>query len=313
MFNIGIDLGGTNIAAGIVDESGNLLAKKSIATRAERDAEEIIKDMAMLAIDIVRENGYTMDEIQSLGIGTPGAVDKENGEIVYACNLPFSHTPIVNEIRKYIDKPTYIENDANCAAWAEAKAGAAKGVSDAVMITLGTGIGGGIVINGNLYSGINHVAAELGHMVIQADGVQCNCGRKGCFEGYASATALIRMTKEVADKNKESKIWEYYKKDGKITGKTAFLAADDGDLTAKEVVETYIKYLGCGITNIVNIFQPEILVIGGGIINQGETLLKPVRQYVSKNSYDRDVTATKITGAVLGNDAGIIGAALLKE
>lgn len=312
MIYVGIDLGGTNIAAGIVGESGKLLHKKSIPTGADRDALAVIKDMAQVAMDVVAENGYSMDDVVSVGIGSPGSVDKEKGELVYANNLPFSHTPMRAEMQKYINKPIYIDNDANCAAWAEAMAGATKGVDDSIAITLGTGVGGGIVVNGKLYSGFNFIGGELGHTVIAVDGEPCSCGRKGCWEAYASATALIRQTKRAAEAHKDSKMWDYTK-DGKFSGRTAFLAAKDGDKAAQEVVDNYVKYVGCGIANMINIFQPEVLVVGGGIANEGDNLLNPVREYVKKETYAKDIKACRIEKAYLGNDAGIIGAALLKE
>ena len=313
MLYVGIDLGGTNIAAGLVDENGTLIAKKSIPTGAHRPAEEVIKDMAQVAISVVEENGHTMDEIVSVGIGSPGSVDKAKGEIVYSNNLNFYHTPMRAEMQKYINKPIYIDNDANCAAWAEAVAGGTKGAANSIAITLGTGVGGGIVINGKLYSGFNFIGGELGHMVIEVNGEPCTCGRKGCWEAYASATALIRQTKEKAEANKDSKMWDYYKKDGKFSGRTAFNAAREGDKAAQEVVDQYIKYVGTGLANIVNIFQPEVTVIGGGVANEGDALLNPLREYVSSETYSRDVQEGRIERAALGNDAGIIGAALLTE
>lgn len=314
MIYVGIDLGGTNIAAGVVDENGKLVAKKSVPTGADRPAEAILKDMAMVAIAVVEENGYSMDDVVSVGIGSPGSVNKEKGELVYANNLPFSKTPMRAELQKYINKPIYIDNDANCAAWAEAMAGATKGVEDSIAITLGTGVGGGIVVNGKLYSGFNFVGGELGHTVIAVDGEPCSCGRKGCWEAYASATALIRQTKAAAEADKDSKMWDYYKKDGKFSGRTAFNAARDGDKTAQSVVDNYVKYVGCGVADMINIFQPEVLVIGGGVANEGEALLQPIRDYVATQVYSREgIGKTRIERAFLGNDAGIIGAALLKE
>ncbi|MBR4030513.1 MAG: ROK family protein [Clostridia bacterium] len=306
MIYVGIDLGGTNIAAGLVDESGKLVCKKSIPTGAHRSAEEIIKDMASIALDIVNENGYTLQDVKSIGIGCPGSVDKKEGVLIYANNLPFSNTNIRSEIQKYIDKPVFLENDANCAALAEAKSGAAKGTKNSVTVTLGTGVGGGVVINGAVLNG------ELGHMVIKADGEPCTCGRKGCWEVYASATALVRQTKQAAEKDKSSKLWEYRNKDGKFNGVTAFNAAKAGDKTAQQVVDNYVKYIGIGVANIINIFQPEVIVIGGGISNQGESLLEPVREYIKGKTYNTGTNSWRIEKAILGNDAGIIGAALLK-
>lgn len=310
---IGIDLGGTNIAAGIVSKDGTLIAKKSIPARAERKDVEIIRDMAHLAMDLVAEEKMSMDDVISIGIGSPGSVNKDTGELIYANNLNFNHTPMRKEMNKYIDKPIYIDNDANCAAWAEATAGAAKNVQNSVAVTLGTGVGGGIVIRGELYSGFNFVGGELGHMVIQAGGNLCTCGRKGCWEAYASATALIRMTKEAAEENQDSLLWECCRQEGKFSGRTAFEAARKGDKVAQQVVDRYIFYVACGLANIINIFQPEMIVVGGGIANEGEALLEPVRKMVAKESYTKDIAQTKIVKAMLGNDAGIIGAALLKS
>lgn len=313
MLYVGIDLGGTNIAAGLVNDEGKIIAKKSIPTGAQRSAQEIIADMAKVAIDVVTENGYSVDDIVSVGIGSPGAIDKSKGELVYANNLPFYHTPMRDEMQKYINKPIYIENDANCAAWAEAMAGGTKGIQNSVAVTLGTGVGGGIVINGRLYSGFNFIGGELGHKVIVLDGEPCSCGRKGCWEAYASATALIRQTKEAAEADKNSKMWDYYKKDGKFSGRTAFAAARDGDKAAQTVVDNYVKYVGTGLADIVNVFQPEVIVVGGGVANEGDALMNPIREYVNGQTYAKDVKDCRIERAYLGNDAGIIGAALLKE
>lgn len=306
MIYVGIDLGGTNIAAGLVDENGTLIYKKSIPTGAHRSAEEIIKDMADIALDIVNKNGYDLEDVKSIGVGCPGSVDRKNGILIFANNLPFSDTNIRAGIQKYIDKPVFLENDANCAALAEAKSGAAKGTKNSVTVTLGTGVGGGIVIDGGVIDG------ELGHMVIKADGEQCSCGRKGCWEAYASATALIRQTKQAAEADKNSKLWEYRNKDGKFNGVSAFNAADAGDKTAQQVVDNYVKYVGIGIANIVNIFRPEVIVVGGGVSNQGESLLEPVREYIKGKTYNTGTNSWRIEKAILGNDAGIIGAALLK-
>jgi len=317
MYYIGIDLGGTNIAVGVVDNQGKIIHKKSAPTLAERSPEEIVKDMAMLSVSAVEEAGISMDEVKSVGIACPGFIEKKLGILITGANLPFRDYEISKEMQKYIDKPVYLDNDANCAAWAEVVAGAAKGVKDAIMITLGTGVGGGIVINGSLYSGFNYFGGELGHTVIEVDGNQCGCGRKGCWETYSSATALIRMTKEFAEKDKSSLMWEMFEEEGKFSGRTAFNAAKQGDKTAQAVVDKYIKYLAIGVANMIGIFQPEVFVIGGGVSNEGENLLAPLREKVEGEKYtganSQFVKECKIVKAVLGNDAGIVGAALLGE
>ncbi|MBQ2897556.1 MAG: ROK family protein [Clostridia bacterium] len=317
MYYIGIDLGGTNIAVGVVNEEGKIICKKSIPTLAHRTPEEIVKDMASVSMEVVKEAGLSMDDITSLGAACPCFVEKKLGVLIAGANLPFRGYDIRKELHKYIDKPIYLDNDANCAAWAEAVAGAAKGTKDSIMITLGTGVGGGIVVNGSLYSGFNCFGGELGHMVIEIDGRQCGCGRKGCWEAYASATALIKMTREYAENNKNSLMWELAEKEGKFSGRTAFDAAKQGDETAQKVVDKYIKYLTCGVANLITIFQPEVLVIGGGVSNEGEYLLEPLRKAALKEKYDGTDSPLfedgRIEKALLGNDAGIIGAALLKE
>jgi len=317
MYYVGIDLGGTNIAAGLVDEEGKIIVKSSIPTLSHRTPEEIVKDMADIAISVINEAGVPMEEVASVGIACPGFIEKNLGILITGANLPFHDYELRKEMQKYIDLPVYLDNDANCAAWAEAVAGAAKGVKDSVMITLGTGVGGGIVINGKLYSGFNFFGAELGHMVIKVDGNQCGCGRKGCWEAYSSATALIKLTKEYAEQDKTSLMWKMYEEDGKFSGRTAFNAAKLGDKTAQTVVDEYIKYLAAGVANIISIFQPEIFVIGGGVSNEGENLLVPLRKAAEKEKYAGTDSPLfkdcKIVKATLGNDAGIVGAALLRE
>ncbi len=317
MYYIGIDLGGTNIAVGVVDEEGKIVCKRSTPTLSERAPEEIVKDMALTSIETVKDAGISMDEVASVGVACPGFIEKNLGILITGANLPFHDYEMRKELQKYIDKPVFLDNDANCAAWAEAVAGAAKGVKDSIMITLGTGVGGGIVINGRLYSGFNFFGAELGHMVIKVDGNQCGCGRKGCWEAYSSATALIKLTKEYAENDKSSLMWKMFEQEGKFSGRTAFNAAKQGDKTAQAVVDEYIKYLAAGVANIINIFQPEVFVIGGGVSNEGENLLVPLRKAVDAEKYDGTDSPLfkdcKIVKATLGNDAGIVGAALLRE
>ncbi|MGN1086792.1 MAG: ROK family protein, partial [Porcipelethomonas sp.] len=277
-YYIGIDLGGTNIVAGVVDENYNIIAKSSTKTNLPRPEKEIAADMAKVSIQAVKEAGLDMSQIEWVGIGTPGIANSEKGIIEYSCNLGFDNTPMVDYIKEYIDKPVFIENDANAAAYGEYVAGAAKGARNAVCITLGTGVGGGIVIDGKIYSGSNFAGAEIGHMVIEVDGPQCTCGRKGCFEVFSSATGLIRMTKEAMAEDKETVMHKITaERNGKVTARTSFDAMRMGDKTAKAVVDKFIRYLAAGITNTINIFQPDILCIGGGVCNEGDPLLLPVK------------------------------------
>ena len=312
-YYVAIDLGGTNIVAGVVDEQYNILAKASTKTNCPRPDREIAKDMAKMAIQAVENAKLTMDQIEWVGIGTPGIANSRDGVIEYSNNLGFVNTPMVKYIQEDIDKPVFVENDANAAAYGEFVAGAAKGANNAVCITLGTGVGGGIVIDGKIYAGSNFAGAEIGHTVISVDGPQCTCGRKGCFEVFSSATGLIRMTKESMAQNPDSSMHKLVaERGGKVSARIAFDAMRLGDAAAKAVVDDFIKYLAAGITNTINIFQPDILCIGGGVCNEGDALLLPVKELVAKEVYTRNSKQnTEIVIAKLGNDAGIIGAAFL--
>lgn len=310
---IGVDLGGTNIAAGLVKADGEILLKKSTPTPPSHDAEGIISAMAEISLSLVKEAGIDKNEVEWVGIGTPGTVDNENGVIIYANNLDFRNTPAAAIFQKTWDIPVFLGNDANCAALGEAYAGAAKDCQTAIMITLGTGLGGGIIIDKKIYAGFNGAGGELGHMTIVADGIPCTCGRKGCWESYSSATALIRMTKEAmeTDTKKESLLWKMHEAEGKVSGKSAYAAAAQGDALAKSVVDMYEHYLATGIASIINVFQPEMLIIGGGVSKEGDRLLEPLNERVFKEVYTRGVPQTELKIAVLGNDAGIVGAAML--
>lgn len=315
MYRIGVDLGGTNIVAGVVDEYYRIVGKGKMPTACPRPSWEIINDVALSINMALEEAKISLDEVVSIGIGTPGSVNKKYGIIEYANNLGFDNVPAKDILQSKFSKPIYLENDANCAAIGEAKAGAGEGVANFVAVTLGTGVGSGIVVNGKLLNGCNDAAGEAGHMVIFADGEQCTCGRKGCWEAYSSATALIRQTKEAMGKNLDSAMWTLVDGDiNKVDGRTAFNAMRKNDPAGIKVVDTYIHYLAMGITNMINLFQPEILCVGGGIGNEGESLLEPVRKIVNQEHYSvHSVVQTRICSAKLGNDAGIIGAALLDE
>jgi len=314
MYYLGIDLGGTNIAVGVVNENFEIVKKGSTPTLAHRSAEEIIKDMGALCVRLMEEAGITAEEVAYAGIASPGSVDPANGLLVYANNLPFQNFAICETLKKYCPvEKVYLENDANAAALGEAMGGAAKGAKLSLMITLGTGLGGGVILDGKVYSGFNFAGAELGHTVIEYDGAPCTCGRKGCWEAYSSATGLVRMTKEKMVICTDSLMWTLCDGElGKASARTAFDAAKKGDKAGAEVVDTYIKYLACGVTNMINIFQPNVLSIGGGVCNEGDYLLKPLCEIVEKDQYTRDqAVKTKICIAELGNDAGIVGAAAL--
>lgn len=314
MFTLGIDLGGTNIKAGVCDDDGNIINKLSAPTSECKNADAIADAMAELCRNLLELSGFDNSDIEYVGIAAPGTVDLETNRVVFANNLPLFDYPLADEFLKRFDaKKVYLENDANAAAFGEALCGGAKGADNAIIITLGTGVGSGIIINGRIYSGFNYAGAELGHMVISENGRACTCGRKGCFEAYSSATGLINTTMNYMKKYPESLMWQIAEDNGgKVDGKTSFSAAEKGDTAAKLVVGEYIDFLSCGIINIINIFQPEILCIGGGISNAGEKLFRPLMEKVEKEQYSRYcLKTTKICMARLGNDAGITGAAML--
>ncbi|MCQ2482684.1 MAG: ROK family protein [Clostridia bacterium] len=311
-YYVGIDLGGTNIKAGIVTDTGEMLNRSSIKTNANRPMEEIIHDMGKLALTVIKDAKLDVKDIKAIGIGSPGTPDNKEGVLVYSNNLPFNMAPMRKLIKDIVNLPVYIDNDANCAGMAEAVAGAAKGVKNSVTITLGTGIGAGVIVNGRIYSGFNQAGSEFGHTVLVSGGEPCSCGRKGCFEKYGSASALVRMTKEAAEKNPSSKLNQVIKDEGKINAKIAFKAMRMGDQVAADVVDQYTDYLADGLANAINAFMPEVLVIGGGVCNEGDPLLKPLQEKtMSRPYFGPGVKKTVIKLAEMGNDAGIVGAAMM--
>ena len=313
MYKLGIDLGGTNIAAGVVDENYNIIGRGSRKTNMPRPAEEIVKDIAAAAVDAIADAGLKKEDIECMGIGTPGSIDPDNGIVIFSNNLGFSDLPLCKMLKELTGFDFYIENDANAAAYGEYIAGAGKGARNFVAITLGTGVGGGIIIDGKIYSGSNHAGGELGHTVISMNGEGCTCGRLGCWEAYASATALIRQTKQAMIRYPDSIMWEMCGGDvTKINGRTAFDAMRKEDIAGKYVVDRYINYIAVGISNNINIFQPDIICIGGGISKEGKTLTDPINEFVAGENYARNhEKKTEVKVAALGNDAGIIGAAYL--
>ena len=293
MYTIGVDLGGTNIAIGLCDEDLKIIDKGSVPTGADRDGDSIVKDMADLAAKIIERNGLTVADIEYVGIATPGIANSKTGVVEYSCNLPFVNFPLAGTFKKYLPvSRVLIENDANAAALAEALSGAAKGTKNSLMITLGTGVGGGIIIDGHVYSGgLNCAGAELGHIVIVAGGRQCGCGRRGCWEAYSSATALTNMTKEkmreLELKGIPSLLFDEAKREGKVSARTAFNAMRGGDEYGKKLVDEYIEYLAVGVANMINVFQPEVISIGGGVSNEKSFLTDPLNKIVDKEQYTK--------------------------
>ena len=295
---IGIDIGGTDTKIGLVDIHQKILASETIKTDASRSPEEVIGDIGRSALQLLEAQGIAMDQCVGVGIGVPGTVDRKNGIVRYSNNIKWENVELVREMGKYLPLPTRIANDADCAALGEVVAGAGKECQDVIMITLGTGVGGGIILDGNIYEGKGIGGSELGHMVIVENGEPCTCGRRGCLEAYASATAWVREAK---------------KSTGYIlTPQEIFAGSGRGDRKLQEVVDTYIRRLGIGIVNIVNIFRPQLVLIGGGISGQGETITRPLNEIVRANCFGGDKGQIPvIETATLGNEAGMIGAASL--
>lgn len=310
-YYIGIDIGGTNIACGVVNESYEIIARSKVKTNAPRPYAEILEDIKKAVVLACEEAKISPKDAESIGIGCPGTCNSD-GIVEYSNNLGFVNVPLRPDIEAAFGVKTYLDNDANAAAFGEFIAGSAKGAKNAVAITLGTGVGAGIIIDGKIYSGSNCAGGEIGHTVIVVDGRPCTCGRKGCFEAYSSATGLVNMTREAAEQNPDSVMNIYIAEDGKVSARTAYRAMKQGDEAGKAVTEQYVKYLAAGIANTINTFQPDVLCVGGGVCNEGDTLLVPLRKAVAEQVYTKNSAKnTEIVVCSLGNDAGIIGAALL--
>ena len=308
---IGVDLGGTNIAVGIIDlDSKQILRKTSAKTRAPRPCREISEDIKGLCLTLCREEGVELSDMLWIGIATPGIVKK--GVVVSAVNLGWTNEPFGEILSEMTGRPTFVANDANAAAYAEAKWGCGVGAESLIAITLGTGVGGGIILNGKIWEGFNGFAAEIGHMVIDVGGRRCGCGLRGCLEAYCSASALVGETKRMMKLYPDSKMWQLVKGDiDRVDGRTAFFANRENDMAASQIIYDFVNYLAIGIANIINIFQPSVVCLGGGISGQGEELMKPLRDRLRYTSFGTKDSNTRVEAAVYKNDAGIIGAGLL--
>ncbi len=306
VYKIGVDLGGTNIAVGIVDNNYKIVAGAHTPTLPGRGAEAVVDDIVNCISNALQLSGIDIGECAGIGVGSPGTCDSLEGTVVQAYNLNWFSVPVCRMLTGRLGLPAYLGNDADCAALGETVAGAGKGCSDALMVTLGTGVGAGMVIGGRIYAGHRTLGGEAGHMCICMDGEQCSCGEKGCWEAYASATALIAQGERAATDHPESALARI----GKLDGLKIFTAMHEGDETAKEVVRRYCGYVAVGLVNLVNVLYPEVIIMGGGICNQGETLLGPVREYIAEHFFvGRREVMPKLVRAALGNNAGIIGAA----
>lgn len=310
---LGIDVGGTNLSVGVVDEEYNIIGRGARRSHVPRPIDDFCDDIAAAALDAVADAGLELSDIDNCGIGCPGVINPNNGIVEYSNNLRFSNIPLADMISSRLNGiKTYITNDANAAALGEVLAGAAKGASSALVVTIGTGIGGGIIVDGKIFTGCNGVAGEMGHTLLIKNGIECTCGRHGCFEAYASAIALKRQTADAMRAHPESVMWQLVGAPEKVSGRTPFEAMRMGDAAATEVVETYIDYLADGITDAVNMIQPEVVCLGGGVSKEGEGLLVPLEKLVAQRRFCRgNVAQPKLVCAKLANDAGIIGAAML--
>lgn len=312
MFYAGVDIGGTNIKIGLVDINGKIVADNSIKTRKENGYKGILEDIVEDIRSLCEKCGVDYHDIAGIGIGVPGVVDSRTGTVSYSANLGWRDVPIVHGMEVASGIRTEAANDANCAAWGEYKFGASRSMDNVILITLGTGVGSGIIIEGKLFDGVASAGGEAGHMIIVKDGKKCNCGLRGCWECYASATALIGQTEEAMEKHPESLLHEVARENGGVSGRTAFIAAGKGDKVAEEVVENYIDYLATGLINLGNVFHPNAIIIGGGVSNEGPALISPLEEKVNAgllaNEHNPKV---RIIGASLGNKAGLIGAAAL--
>jgi len=314
MYYIGIDVGGTNLKAGLVDENYRIVAAKKIPLEFV-SMEQMGETLAGMALELVEENRVPREQVASVGMGFPGPVDSKRGVVIKTVNIPIRSMPVAEIFHRHWDLPVYLGNDADCAALGEFYHYGSGHIESLILVTLGTGIGTGIILNGRIHTGINGFAGEGGHIVIVHGGELCTCGRRGCWERYASASALIRQTRAAMEAHRDSQMWAMAGGDLKhVDGRTAFAAMRSGDAAAKAVVDQYLSYLAEGLTDFVNIFQPEVICLGGGVsCERDEDLLQPLQDMVLRSCFEgREACRhTRLIKAKLGNDAGIIGAALL--
>ena len=312
MVYIGFDVGGTGVQVGVVTEKGEILCKGNMVTRTDIPVADQIKAMADCALDTLTRSGYTLDDVKALGAGVPSVVDPRTGHVVFCPNLGWRDVDFAGELRKHIDKPIFVDNDATVAALAENVAGVSAGAHSSAFLTLGTGVGGGIIIGGKVWSGAHGVGSEIGHMIIELDGKPCNCGNHGCLERYCSATAIILAAREAVAEHPESSILAKAEGDpAKINAKIVFDAAKEGDALGMKLFNDFVKALAHGLTTIIHFFDPEVIALGGGVSRAGDFLLQPLREEVAKLVMYKSMPFARIEIAQLGPDAGIIGAAML--
>ncbi|MFW5648192.1 MAG: ROK family protein [Candidatus Alkaliphilus sp. MAG34] len=306
---IGIDLGATEIKTGIVSKDGRIINKSTAHTPINGGVDSIVDSIDMLITELLKTDNKTIQPVKGIGIGIPGVCNDE-GLVYYAPNLFWNNVPLGDLLREKTSFPIFVENDATMAVLGEATYGAAKGVSNCVLITLGTGIGGGIIINGDVYSGSHGIGSEIGHMIVGENFYNCNCGNNGCLETFSSATALIKYTEKLLSDYDNSLILEKINDIKGLDAKLIFDCAKEGDFVANKTVDRLVKYLAIGIGNIINILDPEMVIMGGGISKAGNYLIDKLNREVPKNIWLKSMNLTEIVSAGLGNDAGIMGSAV---
>lgn len=304
---IGIDLGGTKISGAISYKNGDVLDKYTIPTEASK-GQEIVFDRITQVIDTLMErNKVKCDMVEALGIGTPGPLDSKKGVIIKSANLPFKNFNIVYELEKKYNIKSYIDNDANVAAIGEYMKGAGKGTQNMIYVTVSTGIGGGAIINGKIYRGNTCNALEVGHMTLKSDGPKCNCGNYGCAEALGSGTAIGKQAMEAIKNGEETSLKNY----DKVTAFEVFQEAKKNDKIANEILDNSLNYLGICVANLITIFDPEMVVIGGGVSKGGQVVFNKVQEVVDKRCFKVMRDNCRIVPAKLGTDAGVIGALCL--
>lgn len=312
MYYLGIDLGGTHIACGIVNNEGEIISVCETPTKPERPYQEVIADMGKSSLAAIEKAGLTVDDIAAIGVGIPGIADNTTGRVIFCTNLFWHDVPLKDELAKFIDKPLYIENDATVAGFAESVAGVSKGSRSSVFLTLGTGLGGAIIIDGKPWTGAHGVASELGHLTLEVDGIPCTCGKDGCVERYCSATALIRMGRETCIAHPDCALSKAVGGDVKLlNAKLIIDLAKEGDDLALKIFHRYTRYLALTINSIVSFIDPELVVLGGGVSHAGEFLVNAIKEKLPHYLMFKTMPYADVLLAKLGNQAGIIGAAML--
>ena len=304
----GVDLGGTNVRAGLVTAKGELLVRESVPTRAEEGPEAVIGRMAELVKKTAAGRGKGVEDLAAVGLGSPGPLDSKRGVVHFTPNLPgWKDVPVARILSEKLSRPVFLENDANSAAWGEFWMGAGKGCRDMVIFTLGTGVGGGVILRGELHRGVDEMAGHLGHIIIDPEGPRCGCGSRGCLEVFASATAVARRMREAIQRGARSPLGSFPPE--RVDARAVFEAARDGCPVARRIMEETGRYLGIALATVVNILDPQVAVYSGGLSRAGEMLFSPLEEELRERALKPGAERVKIVPAELGDDAGVIGAA----